>query len=137
MREMTYSIFKDQAAGWGWEKTYYLITTIEKFANVESESVVFYPKNLFVDNENVEVYFFDNQKVTVFTGKEEASSVKTLYYRQIESVEMEYKDIYYPSQLTVKFLNGQIIKLNSEVDTNNTWMNRFTKKIEDIFMKLN
>ncbi|MBS4199846.1 DUF3908 family protein [Bacillus sp. FJAT-49732] len=137
MNRMDYPEFKKYATEWENRRKYQkLITSIEKFVNKENE-VVFYPKNLFLEDYYLELYFFGRNKIVILNEREDDVLVKVLRCDQIQSVELTYVDMDEPVNLCIEFNNDETIELNDKTDTDTSWSGQFTTKIEEIFKLLN
>lgn len=110
---------------------------IEEFINPNNISV-FYPKNMFVEDENLEIYIFLERKILrgriIDDGRIE---IKVLFLKDIKDFICEciYDGEYY-HKLTFEFINGEIIELDSMLDTNFSWRNKFEKTIKEIIKKI-
>lgn len=99
---------------------------------------IFYPKNMFVEDKNLEIYIFlDNKIVRGRVIDEGRIEIKILSLKDIKDFTCEYiKDGEYYHKLTLEFINGEIIELDSMVDTNFSWRNKFEKAIKEIIEKI-
>lgn len=109
-----------------------IVYVIENYIGKEKVKI-FYPKNLFIDDLKLEAFVFQNDKVSVaYEIDNEVVNLKVLKYSDINKIEMLYSGYYNPMTLKISFNTGDEIELNDKEDTNSTWSNQFTKKIEEI-----
>ncbi|WP_274362744.1 DUF3908 family protein [Paenibacillus thermotolerans] len=137
--EMNYRGFVDHAV----QKSFYGQTTIGLLSEVLKEYVneddvkVFYPKNLFVENTNIELYAFMQDHVIAIIQGDNGIILKSLYYKNIRNIEL-FKSTRNESEvgLLIRYTNEEEINLRSHQDTNDTWAFRYGKKIKEIFKML-
>ncbi|MGM0806506.1 MAG: DUF3908 family protein [Bacillota bacterium] len=137
-KEMTLDNFIQYSAQSGREngnRFLVIVDFIEKYLNKEDVKV-FYPKNLFVDEKLVEIYFFKNDKVVIVKETDFGMKSEIINFNQIRSLTMDYQGEYSPVTLKIEFNNGVKIELSDQYDTNSVWSNRFTHKIENVFKLL-
>lgn len=109
---------------------------IEEFINPNKINV-FYPKNMFVQDKNLEIYIFLESKILRGRIIDDARiEIKVLSLKDIKDFTCEcINDGEYYHKLTLKFINGEIIELDSMVDTNFSWRNKLEKTIKEIMKK--
>ena len=111
----------------------YMTDEIIKVIDTTKIKVV-YPKNLFIDNKQIELYLFDDGD-HIFKITYENKEVCIFLYllkditRLKNSVNYENKS----RSLTIEFSNGEIFEFNSASDTNSYHMHRFEDLIVDIW----
>ena len=118
-------------------KYWSIFYNIEEFIDPNKINI-FYPKNMFVRDKDLEIYIFLENKILrcriIDNGRIE---IKILFLKDIKDFTCEciYDGEYY-HKLTLKFINGEIIVLDSMVDTNFSWRNKFEKKIKEIIQEI-
>lgn len=138
MREMSYEFFSSHVTQRNFDeadKYTSILQVVEKFLDKE-QIIVFYPKNLFVDEKQLEVQIYEKDRVVILNHNEEEVKVRVLKYQLIEKVELIYTGYYEPLTLKINFRTGDSLELNELDDTNSTWRRSFTSKIEEIFKLL-
>jgi hypothetical protein len=111
----------------------YMTDEIIKVIDTTKIKVV-YPKNLFIDNKQIELYLFDDGDHILKITYENKEVCIFLYLlkditRLKNSVNYENKS----RSLTIEFSNGEIFEFNSASDTNSYHMHRFEDLIIDIW----
>ncbi len=95
---------------------------------------IFYPKNMFVDGKDLEIYIFLESKI--LRGRvldNNITEIKILYLKDLKDFICECTfDEEYHHKLTLKFYNDEVIVLDSLVDTNYSWKYKFEKEIKEI-----
>lgn len=110
-----------------------IFRNIEEFIDPNKVSI-FYPKNMFVDDKDLEIYVFLERKI--LRGRvldNNKIEIKLLYLKDLKDFicECTYdEECYY--KLTLKFYNDEVIVFDSLVDTNFSWKNKFNKVIKEI-----
>lgn len=110
-----------------------IFLNIEEFIDPNKISI-FYPKNMFVDDKDLEIYAFLERKV--LRGRvldNNKIEIKLLHLKDLKDFicECTYDEEYY-YKLTLKFNNNEVIVFDSLVDTNFSWKNKFNKEIKEI-----
>lgn len=114
-------------------KHWALFYNIEEFINPNKINI-FYPKNMFVQDKDLEIYIFLESKILRGRIIDDARiEIKVLFLKDIKDFTCEcINEGEYYHKLTLKFINGEIIELDSMVDTNFSWRNKFEKTIKEI-----
>jgi hypothetical protein len=102
---------------------------IEKTINAEDITLI-YPKNLFLDNNFVEMYIFDNKEHLIMSiYKDELITSKIFCLRDITLVDSTFNLQNDARTLILKFRDGDIVELNSTRDTNSNHSRTFSELI--------
>lgn len=118
-------------------KHWALFHNIEEFINPNKINI-FYPKNMFVQDKDLEIYIFLESKILRGRIIDDARiEIKVLFLKGIKDFTCEcINEGEYYHKLTLKFINGEIIELDSMVDTNFSWRNKFEKTIKEIIQNV-
>lgn len=126
--------YKGQKARKQWEIFY----NIEEFIDPNKINI-FYPKNMFVQDENPEIYIFLESKIFRARIIDDARiEIKVLFFTDIKDFTCECISDggEYNHKLKLEFINGEVIELDSMVDTNLSWRNKFNKTIKEIIQNI-
>lgn len=126
-----------------WHRGYNLESTlIGRVKNYveESEITNIYFKNLFKDNEKLELYVFAKAWVFIFSYTGEGNDFTKVSIRKLEdinNIEVISGDEYENQRkLKIAFKDGHTIELNSANDTNDHHSNKYSKVIKDIVTEI-
>lgn len=95
----------------------------------------FYLKNLFVEDKVLEIDLFCNDGRIVKVGLQDNNFIVTEVYDAKNIVKVTLKENHkyeYEKELFIQFNTGEVLSLNSKNDTNEHYVNEFSKIIEDI-----
>lgn len=106
---------------------------IEEFIDL-NEINIFYPKNMFVEDKDLEIYIFLESKILRSRLIDnDIIEIKILYLKDIKDFICECMcDGEYYHKLILKFPNDEIIVFDGTVDANIGWRNKFNKTIKKI-----
>ena len=135
MNEMTYDYFMNFLSKEGSDSDYELHKFLNEMVNKE-KVIAFYPKGLFKNENNLEVYLFLKDKLSIYRLNEARISLEIINYDQIKTVKFDYQDIYNPASLEI-ILENQSFEFNSHDDTNNRWAPRFIDLLKKIVKTMN
>lgn len=94
---------------------------------------VVYPKNLFIDNKQIEIYLFDDKEhILKITYENKEVSIRLYFLKDITRLKNSVNYEKESRSLTIEFSNGEIFEFNSTSDTNSYHMHRFDDLILDI-----
>lgn len=108
---------------------------IEEFID-PNEINIFYPKNLFIEGSDLEVYILNNSQILrCRIIDEDRIEIKIFFLKDLkdftcECVKISYEDYY--DKLILKFNDNEILILDSSMDTNFSWKTKFEKQIKEI-----
>lgn len=98
---------------------------------------IFYPKYLWQDDKDIELYFIAKDKLIIVTYKDKGViNVRTkilgdILNLEICNLDLKQKDV----ELYVIFTDGEVIKFSSN-DSNDSWKNKFYNAIIEIHRQL-
>lgn len=96
----------------------------------------FYPKNLFLDENDLTIYIFQEHHFSILQETNNGSmSLVTYKYRDITKLELIYSDERQYSSLKVMIGENDFI-FNPHEDTNRAWAYAFGKLIDDMYKLL-
>lgn len=115
----------------------YMIRKINEFIP-ESDIEIFYPKYLFVENNDTELLFFTENKLFLITGTENKvfSSVFKLKDVIDFNFEVDSTQSFENVTLNIYFTLDRHLVLNSQIDTNKSYRHSFSTKIKAVYKKL-
>ncbi|MED3586549.1 DUF3908 family protein [Bacillus cereus] len=132
---MTYEEFKNYAYGRDFDKFEEYQRIIKDLAELygeTNESVFFYPRNVWREEETELIFFFNDGYLTVEKVKEdyqyEHVKCKVLS-KTLTKSQYEYNE----HKLKVKFDNGREFFFSSTEDTNKHWVSKYSKSIIDLY----
>ncbi|MCD3202867.1 DUF3908 family protein [Clostridium botulinum] len=136
--EELYNVFKAKSA-WdsNYKKEYTLFNGIKKLIDVEAIKAI-YPKNLFVEEENLKVIILTDTSICLFELLDSnklngfCTSRGSIGSLNID-MDCEYRG---NNQLEIKFYDKESIILNGEKDTNEYYRDKMNEKIREIFKEL-
>lgn len=109
-----------------------LIAIIQKYVT-EQDIVVFYPKNLMLEDSSLEIIIFSKSDVWFFTKEENTIEVKVIKDFKVKKMKViEPTGHLYHLKLEVEFTTGDKLYLNSDEDTNDNWKETFSLYIRDL-----
>ena len=133
MSTLNYTDFRKYATSFDFELKYeLLLETIDKHINTE-EKLIFYPRNMFLEDNELEIYFFDKEKIFIITEDSVGVEIDVLKTSSVDRVKLTSKDRHSPLNLTITLKNGEERNFNSSTDTVEGRMQTFNRKIEEIF----
>ena len=136
MSTLNYTDFRKYATSFDFELRYeLLLETIENHINTE-EKLIFYPRNMFLKDSELEIYFFDNEKIFIINEDAAGVEIDILKTSSVDRVKLTSKDRYSPLNLTITLKDGEELIFNSSTDTVEGRMQTFNRKIEEIFKLL-
>lgn len=111
----------------------YMTDEINKVIDTTRIKVV-YPKNLFIENKQIELYLFDDRE-HIFKVTHENNEVCIFLYflKDIIHIKNSVNFGNKSRTLTIEFSNGEIFEFNNTSDTNSHYMHRFDNLIVDIW----
>lgn len=102
-----------------------------------NSSHILYPKGLYVEDSIAEVYVFEMDSVMRFTEASNNINIEFWKYRDIQKLELGTSTRYdHDKKLSILFLNNDVIKLDSEIDTNIHHSYDFAEKLFELFKRL-
>lgn len=106
-----------------------MIEEIRKLIDVDTIRLA-YPKNLFVDGKQVEIYLFDDKEhmFRVVCENEEVN-IQVYLLKNVSRLESSSNYGEEPRLLTIEFLNGESFRFDSRTDTNSYHVQRFNDLI--------
>jgi hypothetical protein len=115
----------------------YITEKLQEYIHQESVKL-FYPKNLFVEEKETELYLFTEDKLFIVTGEEQRSNFNVLSLKEIDDINFETTFLTGKAliKINIMFKNGREIVFNSLEDTNQSWSYAFSKKINNLFLLL-
>ncbi|WP_039245731.1 DUF3908 family protein [Clostridium novyi] len=136
--EELYNAFRARSS---WEprykKEYILFKKIKELIDI-NEIKVFYPKNLFVKDENLKVVIITDVSIYLFElldlNKMNGVCISRGSIANLNiNMECEYRG---NIQLEIKFYNQESIIFNGEKDTNEHYKDEMNEKIKEVFKEL-
>lgn len=141
---MDYSIqgLKEAFQSLEWEDRKYqvhirLIKNME--ARIKEEMIQIYPKNLFINDEEITFYTFTDKHIFITKVDDDSDKLtqnKIMKIKDIEKLEIVEGNEYEPMTLKMYFYNGEEHIFNSGTDTNEPHMRSFNKTIKEIVILL-
>ncbi|MGG4443722.1 DUF3908 family protein [Brevibacillus fortis] len=120
----------------GGSRLSFLANLLRKHVN-QDNVLGFYPKNIFVEDKDVEVYVFEDNKVTIFLNTGSQVIIKVLKYEHLNRLELQYeKKDQMIINLEIRFTTGDEIVLNNALDANSNWSDKYEAEIQGIFTLL-
>lgn len=117
------------------ERKYYnVLIKMEELIDINVMEL-FYPKNIFSDNNKVEFYiFFEDKILRGKISKNTDIEIKTFKFQNIIDFKFEcdFKNQGF-CRLTIKFKSEEVIVFDSIEDANETWCYEFGNKIREIY----
>lgn len=111
----------------------FMLEEIGKIIDISGIKVI-YPKNLFVDDKQVEIYLFNDERQIMKVTYEGGEVYTSLYFsKDIVNISSKINCDNNSRSLLVKFSNGEVIELNSVDDTNTYHTYRFDELIIGIW----
>lgn len=138
MREMNFNIFQDiaQQGGFTYKPENLVVEAIKRFVNVEGIKE-FYPKNIFLEGKQLEVFVFTDKNLTVFSFNQSVLSLKTVKYDLIKLTELSiYSNDRSREKIVIQCEHGEYV-LDPFNDTNDTWNDRLAIKLPRIYSLIN
>lgn len=114
-----------------------MIDEIEHFVDVKKIRGC-YPKNLFVDEKELELYLIMDDKMLRCTGAEE-ERIELTVFRFNDIIDMRFDFAFgfmITHKLELKFKNGETVVLDSQKDTNDGWIHKFEDEIKALIRHL-
>lgn len=105
--------------------------------NVVDNEHFFYPKYLWNNDNDIELYFFTKEKLIKCTYEEDGIiSVRSRFIKDVSQLELNKlntnrKDI----ELKISFSDGEVFTFTSN-DSNKSWKNKFYNAVLDIYKLL-
>lgn len=114
----------------------FMLEEIYKIVDTKEIKIV-YPKNLFMDNKQVEIYLFDdNRHIIKFTYENDELNTLLYFFKDIEYLKNKVNCNDDSRSLEIKFINSETIEFSSINDTNSYHTQRFDELIIDIYKVL-
>lgn len=111
----------------------FMLEEIGKVIDISGIKVI-YPKNLFVDDKQIEIYLFDDKRQIMKVTYEGGVVYTCLYFsKDIVNISSKINCDNNSRSLAVKFSNGEVIEVNSVNDTNAYHIYRFDELIIGIW----
>lgn len=114
-----------------------MLFKIEEFIDVNTIRL-FYPKNLFVDDKELEVYVVFEEKILRGRILEDTNiEITTLKFKNLTDFKCECtckSEGFH--RLTMKFENNETVVLDSMEDTNTSWSHKFENQIKELVKHL-
>lgn len=108
---------------------------------IQSKEHIFYPKKLFREEENIQLYFFLKDKIVICRHDENDQnnlSVEEVYLKGVDKIRIRHLNVDQQRvEFEVAFSNGEKIVLSSSEDTNQHWQYKFYQTILSIYAFLN
>lgn len=110
----------------------FMLEEISKVIDISDIKIV-YPKNLFIDDKQVELYLF-NEKRQIMKVTYEDKEINTILYflKDIVCLENKVNAEKRSRSLLIKFSNSEMIEFNNKNDTNSHYNDRFETLMIDI-----
>lgn len=115
-----------------------ILTESELMVPFQEKEHIFFPRNLFNQDSEVEFYFISKHLITVFTYEydenEQCSiNVKSIPIKDDPVVELKHYSLYGSNVVcTITVQNGETLSFSSS-DTNSHWVNTYKNQVIDIF----
>ena len=135
MKDMSYDRFVQILEKKSWEDLIY-----EEYLDVLAEIInhdkvkYFYPKNLFIEDKPLTVYFFTDKSVTIVKIMMIGNiKVQTYNYNTIKDVSLEYNGKYNPVKMTITLNDKSDFVLYPKEDTTEGWYIRYSTHLKNIY----
>ncbi|HAX73223.1 MAG TPA: hypothetical protein DCY20_06840, partial [Firmicutes bacterium] len=87
---------------------------------VLTESTIIYPKNLYHNKEQLELYiFYEQGQILKVTHVQEVTKIETMFKHQLTNI--TYESGLETGMLELSFVDGRVIKLTPHVETNHIY----------------
>jgi len=119
---------------YGPQNLYTIVELIDRYIKNKEEIKEFYPKNIFVKEEELKVYLFMPNEVFAIENRIDSFILNRWKYESIEKMELTYKKTHpVMTMLNIRLMSGDEINLNSSADTNDSWAPKFAEKLLRIY----
>lgn len=136
MSRLDYVEYKERVKGFDFQDYdshhfHYVIQKLEEIVNPD-EIQVFYPKKVFSNDNETELYIFTSDTLYIVSGKRYTISMKALKYKEIREIEFEMSQEGNAYATLKLHVGDTYFYLHSEEDSNESWSSTFAEKMKNI-----
>ncbi|MFP3415177.1 DUF3908 family protein [Bacillus sp. SIMBA_074] len=116
-----------------------LISSLDENNIIEKlgEGYLFYPRNLWVERKDIELFFFSNHSITICNiDKMYNIHIRTISTNSLRKLELLTNTRNGSVELVIHILNEEPIRLSNHHDTNDAWRSKFYDLILEIHAQL-